>query len=163
MLESLYEKLYMEILRWCTNMCGNAYTAEELVQEAFLRAAANEGVLEALTYNKQRAWMYRVTRNLFVDYCRKLKRENLYSFDDEEGETKNLVQEDFGEEEIIWSMVLSVLPEEERNIFVMRYFMGYTSAELSRHFDMPAGTVRSKLHSARKRLRKELKVQVRGE
>lgn len=163
MLELLYEKLYMEILRWCTNMCGNSYTAEELVQEAFLRAAANEGVLETLTYDKQRAWMYRVTRNLFVDYCRKLKRENLYTFDSEEPETKNLAQEYVDEEEIVWSMLLSVLPEDERNLFVMRYLMGYTSTELGALFNMPAGTVRSKLHSARKRLRKELKVQVRGE
>ena len=168
MLEQLYEKLYIEILRWCTKLCGDSHTAEEVVHEAFLRAMSNEETLLNLNFRKQRAWMYRTTRNLFLDRLKKMKREYLYSFSADNGEEtipddaigkdfQNGLEEEMDEGSIIMEMILSRLPEQERTFFVMRYLMGYSSKELGELFGLPAGTVRSKLHSARKMLRDELK------
>lgn len=41
MIAELYKKYYTELVRWCQGMTGNRQTAEEMVQEAFLRALEN--------------------------------------------------------------------------------------------------------------------------
>ncbi|MDO4454050.1 MAG: sigma-70 family RNA polymerase sigma factor [Eubacteriales bacterium] len=51
------------------------------------------------------------------------------------------------------SDMLKILPDEERVLFVMRYLQGYTSSEIGRMFQIPDGTVRSRLASARRKLR----------
>ena len=56
--------------------------------------------------------------------------------------------------EIDCSQMLDLLPDEERVIFVMRYLEGYTSIEIGNLFQLSGSTVRSRLASARKRLRK---------
>lgn len=167
MIEELYEKLYIELLRWCTNMCGNIHLAEELVQEAFLKATANQENLQSLTYKQQRAWLYKTARNLFVDHYRKYQRELLSSFTLESKEGRgnplNQLMEDSREEEILWNMLIASLSEQERTPFIMRYLMGYTSNEIGDMFNISPATVRSRLHNARKRIRKELGIYTKGE
>ena len=48
MIEELYRKYHQELLGWCESMTGNLQTAEELVQEAFLRAMLHESILHNL-------------------------------------------------------------------------------------------------------------------
>ena len=45
MIEELYEKYHQTLVEWCEKMTGNLRTAEELVQDAFLRAMLNEELL----------------------------------------------------------------------------------------------------------------------
>ena len=49
------------------------------------------------------------------------------------------------------------LPEGERAIFSLRYFEGYNSKELGEVFSLPPATIRSRLASAKRRLREWLK------
>ena len=49
------------------------------------------------------------------------------------------------------------LPEDERAIFSLRYFEGYNSKELGEIFSLPPATIRSRLASAKRRLREWLK------
>ena len=55
--------------------------------------------------------------------------------------------------ELEWQELLASLPDEEGLLFTMRYLQGYNSKQLGEFLDMPPGTVRSKLSSARKHLR----------
>lgn len=67
MVDELYNALYKELTGWCRAMTRNAQTAEDLVQEGFLRALTNSQLLEALSFPQQRAWLYRTIRNLYMD------------------------------------------------------------------------------------------------
>lgn len=49
--------------------------------------------------------------------------------------------------------LIARLPESEKALFNMRYFEGYNSKELGEIFDLPPATVRSRLASAKRRLR----------
>ena len=55
MIDELYDSLYQELTGWCTAMAGSRTQAEDLVQEAFLRAMLNIGLLQELDAGKRRA------------------------------------------------------------------------------------------------------------
>ena len=71
MIDELYDSLYQELTGWCTAMAGSRTQAEDLVQEAFLRAMLNTGLLQELDAGKRRAWMYRTVKNLYIDRKRR--------------------------------------------------------------------------------------------
>ena len=77
MIEELYRKYHQELVGWCRSMTGNPHTAQELVQEAFLRAMLHEDVLEGLREQQRRSWLYRTVKNLYVDRVRHRSRETI--------------------------------------------------------------------------------------
>ena len=90
---------------------------------------------------------YKTARNLYIDQMRKLSREV-----SEEEELKALpFEEDLSQSAV--RQLVARLPNTERLLFSMRYFEGYNSQELGKLFDLPAATVRSRLASAKRRLR----------
>lgn len=152
LMEQLYKQLYPQLVRWCRAMTGDPRTAEDLVQEAFLRGLLHEDVLAGLSESQQRAWLYRTVKNLHIDYVRRKKWElSVDSFP--ETQAAELSEEMFMVE---WGELLMRLPKLERRIFVLRYLHGYTSGQIGDMLHMPAGTVRAKLHEARKHLRQGL-------
>lgn len=153
MIEQLYTAYYRELVIWCTTMTGDRSQAEDLVQEAFLRAMKHEGHLSVLEEKQRRSWLYRTVKNLFIDKIRHASFETVTSEVMEE--SRDSVFEysyDFLESE----QLLQALPDEEQILFVMRYLQGYNSTELSRIFNLPAGTIRARLSSARKHLKEAL-------
>ena len=150
MIDELYDTLYQELAGWCTAMVGSRTQAEDLVQEAFLRAMLNAGLLEELDAGKRRAWMYRTVKNLYIDRKRREAFETMVEQIPEEG------VEDTEYAQVDDAQLLAVLTPEERMLFTLRYLEGYNSAELGKIFDLPSGTVRSRLSDARSRLRQSL-------
>lgn len=149
LVEKLYETLYTQLVRWCRHMTGDLQVSEELVQEAFLRALLHEEIFANLTESQQKAWLYRTIKNLYVDHVRRGKWEmtvDRFPELQEEGFSEALFMVEWGE-------LLAYLPRLEGHIFVLRYLHGYTSGQIGKMLHMPAGTVRAKLHEARKRLR----------
>lgn len=147
MIETLYETYYKELVRWCQAMTGSSNLSEELIQEAFMRALLNSEVLEALKEEQRRAWLYRTIKNLYVDYQRRRRYESAVEIIPEQAvEAREIT-------ELEWQELLSALPDEEGQLFAMRYLQGYNSKQLGELFHMPPGTVRSKLSSARKHLK----------
>ena len=150
MIDELYDSLYKELTGWCTSMTGSRSLAEDLVQEAFLRALINAVLLEELDAGKRRAWMYRTVKNLYIDRKRREAFETM---------VEQMPEKGFEEAEYAWvddTELLKVLTPEERLLFTLRYLEGYNSAELGKLFGLPPGTIRSRLSSARSRLRKSL-------
>ncbi|MBP3603034.1 MAG: RNA polymerase sigma factor [Lachnospiraceae bacterium] len=150
MIEELYEKYHLELVRWCQGMTGSQQTAEELVQEAFLRAMLNEELLGLLAEKQRRSWLYRTLRNLHIDQLRHTSKETIV---DEHPESRKESEEMTA---IEWEDLLNSLPDMEGVLFTMRYLQGYNSKQIGEIFAIPPGTVRSKLSSARKHLQDAL-------
>lgn len=146
-MESIYEKFYEPLLRWCIGMAGNTSTGEDLAQETFLRAWQHLDELGDLSAGQQKSWLYKTAKNLYIDRIRKLTREVCAG--DEKLE-QSVFEQDFTG--IAVSELVNRLPLPERELFILRYFQGYNATELGRMCDLPSSTVRSRLSSARQRL-----------
>ena len=78
MWEELYEDHYKELVAYGTSMSGNKELAEDLAQEAFVRALMNTETVEDLSPGKRRAWLFRTFKNLFFDrYRRAVLEKNM--------------------------------------------------------------------------------------
>ena len=151
MWEELYEDHYKELVAFGTRMSGNKEIAEDLVQETFVRALMNTEVVEDLSPSKRRAWLFRTFKNLFFDRYRRAILENEYK---QNWQPEHL--EDHGIQEIENVMLLQSINPQDRAIFQLRYFDGYTAEEISKMMNLPPGTIRSRLSRCRKKLKQNL-------
>ena len=129
--EELYEEHYKELVAFGTHMSGSRELAEDLVQETFVRALMNAQTVEELSGSKRRAAL----ESEYLQSCR------------------SECAEDQGMQEVENAMLLQNLAPQDRAVFQLRYFDGYSAEEISRMLDLPPGTVRSKLSRTRKFLK----------
>ena len=89
--------------------------------------------------------------NLFFDRYRRLILEKEY-----EQNCHPEYLEDQGMQEIENALLLQSLKPEDRAIFQLRHFDGYSAEEISKMMNLPPGTIRSKLSRCRKYLKQNL-------
>ena len=150
MITELYTVHRAELLKYCSLMCGNTADAEDLLQETFMKALSNLDLLEELGTKERRAWLYKVARNLFYDLCRRraVAKNQIIEFNEET---------DGGFCEVETAMILSLLPPDLSQLFIKRYFEGYTSRRLAEEYGLSPSGVRAALSRARNILREKLK------
>lgn len=73
-IESMYNYYFNDIYRFLLSLCHNHHTAEDLVQETFLRAYLHVDHGEG---GSIKSWLFTVAHNAFIDYHRKQKRIEL--------------------------------------------------------------------------------------
>jgi RNA polymerase sigma-70 factor (ECF subfamily) len=155
------------IYQHCYRMLGNAYEAEDVAQEAFIRAYTNIDSFD--NRRKFSTWLYRIATNLTIDRMRKRKPDyfldaelkgtdgldmyaRLPSHDRSPGEeVENLELQRFIHQEI------AGLPSKYRSIIMLRYLEEFSLKEISEILDIPLGTVKTRIHRGREALRKKLR------
>jgi RNA polymerase sigma-70 factor, ECF subfamily len=148
-------------------MTRNASDAEDLVQETFTRAYASFHQFRPGT--NLRAWLYRIEANAFLNTCRKRKREPIQVpigglRDDLPADTDAMSSpaqsaeaealEPLADSDVLCA--LRELPEEFRAVVYLTDIAGYRLKEVARIMRTPVGTVMSRLHRGRTRLRQKL-------
>ena len=151
MWEDLYADHYKELVAYGTHMSGSKEFAEDLVQETFVKALVNTETLLDLSPNKQRAWLFRTFKNLFIDRYRRAVLESEF-----EQNWQPKYTEDRGMQEIENAMLLQSIHPQDRAIFQLRYFDGYSAEEIAQMMNLSSGTIRSKLSRCRKFLKQNL-------
>lgn len=73
-LEELVEAHQAELFRYLRFIGADHGTAEDLLQEAFLRAYAAAATPDLRDDRVRRAWLRRIAHNLFIDHCRRHQR-----------------------------------------------------------------------------------------
>ncbi|WP_010099564.1 RNA polymerase sigma factor SigW [Ornithinibacillus scapharcae] len=156
-----------KIYQHCNRMLGNAHEAEEIAQEAFIRAYIN-----IHSYDERRkfsTWLYRIATNLTIDRLRKRKPD--YYLDAEVKGTEGLdmysqlaaedkLPEDELEELELQNYIqkqIAELPPKYRSIIMLRYLEDFSLQEISEILDIPIGTVKTRVHRGREALRKKLR------
>jgi RNA polymerase sigma-70 factor, ECF subfamily len=150
------------LYNFALRMTGNKNNACSLVTETYSQAYGFWKYLEKDTNHKE--WLFRIIRNTFSKkYKTKLKHLELDDFREVENEYQQInlsLQNDptfeqhlyksFSDTEI--SKIISSLPEDFRTVVILCDIEGYTYDEIADFVDVPVGTVRSRLHRARKML-----------
>lgn len=134
-------------------------TAKDLMQETMYRALANRDKYHVGTNIK--AWLYTIMRNIFINnYRRKAKQNTIfdntandYLLNYNQATEVNKAESNLRMKEI--NAAIKGLPEIFRNPFVL-YFEGFKYHEISDMLHEPLGTIKSRIHFARKLLKAQL-------
>lgn len=134
-------------------------SAKDLVQETMYKAIANREKYNNGTNIK--AWLYTIMRNIFInDYRKKAKQHvifdstpNDFLLDYNQSAISNLAESRLRLKEI--QSALFVLPSIFKDPFLL-YFEGYKYHEISEILKEPLGTIKSRIHFARKLLKKKI-------
>ncbi|MEI2748886.1 MAG: RNA polymerase sigma factor [Ferruginibacter sp.] len=134
-------------------------SARDLTQETLYRALANKEKYHVGTNVK--AWMYTIMRNIFINnYRRKSRQQTIFDhtandflLDYNQSAVANKAESNLSMKEI--QAAIQNLPDIFRNPFMM-YYEGYKYNEISEYLQEPLGTIKSRIHFARKLLKEEL-------
>ncbi|MFY0567840.1 RNA polymerase sigma factor [Archangium lansingense] len=147
------------LMKQAKNLCGNDADAEDLVQETILRFIQEFGDKENLPpIPSGEAWLVRTLSNLFFGQCRKLRarvngaRDPALSMEAREADPAPAYDAITSEQ---FSEALGTLKPKIRETFELRA-AGLTYEDIANQLGVPVGTVKKRLHDARKRLREYL-------
>lgn len=154
--EVLYKRHSASIFRTIQAVVRNRPTAEDLLQECFVRAYRNLHRVD-LTVDSLAPWLHRIALNLSYN---KVSRRKVFFLDldvianifaspllapdrlAEQSEVRRALAE-----------AIEQLDENHRLVIVLHYLQELSVSEISTYLHVPKGTVKSRLHYARKKLR----------
>jgi RNA polymerase sigma-70 factor (ECF subfamily) len=161
-LSKLYDRYSRTVYGVGLKILGDRSTAEELVQDVFLKVWRSSRTFDA-SRSSFSTWLYRVTRSAAIDLYRK-RAHKVHPVPN--GGLHVAAARDFSEDPqkmadeswLSWrvSRALEVLDAPHREVIELAYFGGLSQREISKRTGMPLGTVKSRTTSAFKRLREEL-------
>ncbi len=163
--EDLMRKHYRAVFAVAYRLSGNRADAEDLTQEAFVRAYRFFH-----RYNSDMPfenWMYRITRNAFIDMIRRRPAKQPISLDqpmnsnsddqrhfelpDSSHEPQSVMM--FNEVDHHLQLALNTLSPDFRETVILADMQGMSYEEISELLGCSQGTVRSRLHRARKAMK----------
>lgn len=156
-----------KVYQLCYRMVGNAHDAEDIAQEAFIRAYININSYD--TNRKFSTWLYRIATNLSIDRLRKRKPDYFLDAEIEgtEGLTmySQLPSDELQPDEMVESLEfqewiqqeINQLPVMYRSVIVLKYIEELSLKEIGEILDLPIGTVKTRIHRGREALRKRLR------
>lgn len=148
-----------DVFRVCLGFSRNFADAEDLCQDAFLKAFARADDLRQP--GSLRIWLLRIARTTCLDHSRRMRRSPIdladvvpdTTADPRTPETVSEVNESFRRlKEAVQS-----LPRKQREVFVLREYGGQTYEDLSRILKIKPGTVMSRLNRARRAINAAMK------
>ena len=155
---SVLVERYQRRLYWsCLRLVGDPDEAEDVVQEAFVRAYERLGDFDP-TYRFY-TWIYRIARNRSLNVLRRRRVWGLVTLSDPErapalpaAERSDRPAED---RELAKALVdcRATLPGDQREVFDLRHADGLSYRELAAAVGAPEGTVMSRLARAREKMR----------
>jgi RNA polymerase sigma-70 factor (ECF subfamily) len=158
-LEQLFARYQRQIYQLALGVTRDAETAEEILQDTFYRlhkhAAKLDGSLPLLP------WLYRVAANLSYNQARRrhIWAEPFHALAERLFAPPWRSPEHIAEEHEVQAIVrttLDALPPKHRAVLVLHYIHEYSVQEIAAILDCPEGTVKSRLHHARKLLKEQL-------
>lgn len=154
----LFDKYSSKIYRFIYYKVSNKELAEDLASQAFLKAW--EQLAGGQKVKAFQAWLYRIARNLVVDYYRSREKDELaliYQSEviDSDEKFKFEPDETMDREEL--ESLLLGLKNEVREIVMLKYLEELSIAEIAKIVDKSVGNVRVILFRALKDLYDKIK------
>ena len=163
LVELFKDKVYQVAYR----MVGHPQEAQDVAQEAFLRAYTN---LDKYDMNRKfSTWLFRIATNVAIDRLRK-KKPDFYLEDKVKGtegltyESQLAADQELPEDQVVtlemqeWiQSEINQLPLQYRSAIILKYMEDLSLKEISEILDMPVSTVKTRIHRGREALRKRMR------
>lgn len=157
MIVARYER---KLLLYLTHLIGGRDEADDLLQDVFVKAYQHLG-----SFDRERrfsSWIYRIAHNEGVNWIRKKSRRPIIVWEDiAESRSEGGVSDDSETAEESWvrrerrddvRRALRGLPEADREILTLRYYLDKSYREIAEITDIPINTVASRVNRAKKKL-----------
>ena len=153
--EQLVEMYRDQVFRLALRMCGNEADADEVAQEAFLSAWRALPCFRG--ESKFSTWLYQLTTHAAIDLLRREKRqidaEDIAEIDAPDGApSPQQLAEQAETQQAVRQAVLQ-LPEEQRQVLLLRFLQELSYEEIGQALQLPPGTVKSRLNRAKAQLK----------
>jgi len=155
--EQIVREHSARVYRLAYRLTGNQHDAEDLTQETFVRVFRS---LHTYTPGTFEGWLHRITTNLFLDQARRRQRirmdamgddDDRFASDDELAGPERAFEHAHLDHDV--QRALDELPPEYRAAVVLCDVEGLSYEEIAATLGIKLGTVRSRIHRARARLR----------
>ena len=157
----LVEQYHRPVYRFARSLIGDEHDAEDITQEVFLAAFDH-----LASFDSARAtlltWLFTIARNRCVNY---LKRKRPLIDGEMIGDTQPAVVSDETARKEFWGRLdqaLEALPMEQKAAFVLAEIEGLPYADIADIEQTSLGTVKSRIHRAKQRLRAVLESTLGG-
>lgn len=153
-LKKLYIKYHRELYLYAFSLCREHHLAQDLTSETFFKAILY--IDDNVKYIKY--WLFRVCKNLFLDYVRKDKEfSNTDELEDiltiEETPLDKVINSE--EKRHLYNLIISLRPAY-KEILILYYYCDFTLKEISETTGLTNGATKTLLFRARKKLKTEL-------
>lgn len=150
--ETLHRRTVGRVHAVCLRLTGDPAWAEEICQDAYVRAWQNLGAFEGRSAFS--TWLHRLAVNLALDARRAALRRGLGAHAEEAHERPAPRRDPDATVDL--ERAIAALPVGARVVYVLHDIEGYTHQEIGEMTAVAAGTSKAQLHRARRLLRKAL-------
>lgn len=147
-----------ELTRFCMKLCGNVHDAEDLFQDTWTRAF--DRIEQYHSEYSFKSWLFAICANTFKN-AKKHKYNSSKAVFATQEEKENFIRSIPADEQDIdayldlHAAILS-LPKKHRVVLVLYYFRAFSQSEIAQMLQIPEGTVKSRLNTAKKLLKRRL-------
>lgn len=151
-LRYLYVRFSGNVYGYALGLVRDEHEAEDITQQVFTR------VMTAIVSYEERsvpfsAWLLRITYNLSIDHMR---RRRTIPCDEPHAEDDRHEEERGREIAAALRQALAELPEQQREVIVLRHFAGLSPAEIAQRLGSSEDSVHGLHHRGRRRMRRTL-------
>jgi len=146
--KTLYERCSAKLFGVILRILKNKEKAEDVLQDVFLKIWQKAGTYNA-AYGKPITWMATIARNRAIDVIRAARPTQTIEEPGDEEEIFQLGGQaaqnlDFEDLETL-RFCLGEMNEDVRKYVLLAYYEGYSREELSHNYDIPVGTIKTRL------------------
>lgn len=152
-LATLFERHHARLYRYCLRMTSNRATAEDMVQEIFMKMLKYKATFR--DDSDFVPWMFGIGRNACLGHLRRAANAHIAESDLDEmpSREESFESPDQNQEGELVRRALERLPAERREVLVLSRFEFKTYEEIARALDCTVGAVKVRVHRAMKQLR----------
>ncbi|HEX6160020.1 MAG TPA: sigma-70 family RNA polymerase sigma factor [Thermoanaerobaculia bacterium] len=163
--EALYDRHASTIYALLLRILGNPDDAQEILQEAFVKAWSSARLFDAVR-GSEAAWLISIARSRAID---RLRSRRIRSDREHDAGREHYIHASFvengtamehaieSEERIAVRAALSHLPVAQRVALELAYFEGLSQSEIAERLHEPLGTIKTRMQLGMKKLRDELR------
>ena len=157
--QNLLNKYYTPLSYFALKLTSNEEDAKDLLQETMYKALRYKDRL--FTHKSLKSWLYTIMKNTFINNYRRKKQQNTF-VDETEGQFflnsreagKTTLTDANVDNQYIMDQI-GTIEKHYTEAFFMHY-EGYKYEEIAEHFNIPLGTVKSRIFLARKKMMEKL-------
>lgn len=153
---SLYSR---DLTKLCLNLCGNVHDAEDLFQDTWIKVYRYIDKYDSSKpFDK---WLFSICVNTYKNNLKLSFNKRRVFFESEEEsqlffssipDESCYTKDDYAE----LHKVIGALPKKQKLVIVLKFFRDLSVSEVAQILRIPEGTVKSRLHQAKKTIRRRL-------